>query len=296
MKYLPEFTQIENVLNSKSKNWDKFKNKIVLVKFGGSAANGNENNDTIFIDLCYLKWIGVIPVLVHGGGPIINNLLDLAGVKSKFVDGQRITDNNTIDYVEMALKGKANNHIIKKFNRLGFKSIGISGCDGFMVKAKKRKAFLQSDGSKQSIDMGLVGDVEEINTDLLNLLISNDYIPVIAPLGFGNDYNTYNINADIFAGSIAASLKADYYISITDVDGLRENFEDEHSLISEITLDQLSDNLEKTIDGGMIPKIESCITALKNGVNEAYIVNGKRKNILIKSLLSGNSVRTKITK
>lgn len=296
MKYIPEFVQIENKLNSKSEKLKKFKNKIILVKFGGSAANENKTNDTIFIDLCYLKWIGAIPILVHGGGPIINNLLDLAGIKSKFVGGQRITDNNTIDYVEMALKGKVNNHIIKQFNRLGFKSIGISGCDGFMVKAKKRKQVLESKGSKQFIDLGLVGDVEEINADLLNLLISNDYIPVIAPLGFGNDYNTYNINADIFAGNIAASLNADYYIAITDVDGLRENFEDEDSLISEITLDQLSNNIGKTIDGGMIPKIESCITALKNGVTEAYIVNGKRKNIITESLLSDNSIRTKISK
>lgn len=296
MKYLREFAQIENNLNSKINQEEKFKNKIVLVKFGGSAANVTEDNNTIFIDLCYLKWIGAIPVIVHGGGPIINNLLDLAGVESKFIGGQRVTDNDTIHYVEMALKGKANNQIIKEFNRLGYKSIGISGCDGFMVKAKKRKAFLESNGSQQTIDLGLVGDVKEINPDLINTLISNDYIPVIAPLGFGDDYNTYNINADIFAGNIAAGLKADIYIAITDVDGLRENFEDEHSLISEITLDQLSKTLGNSVAGGMIPKIESCITALKNGVNEAYIVNGKRKNIITESLLKDNSIRTRITK
>ncbi len=296
MIFLSEFKKFEEKLNSSTKNRKKLKNKIVLVKFGGSAANGSENVNSIFLDMCYLKWLGAIPLLVHGGGPVINKLLDLAGIKSEFINGQRKTDANTIQYVEMALKGRSNNKIVKQFNQLGYPSVGISGCDGFMVKAKKRQQVIESDGSIRKVDLGFVGDVEEIKTDLLELLISNGYIPVIAPLAFGEDNNTYNINADIFAGMLAAALNVHYYIVVTDVDGLRENIEDANSVISEITLSQLENKMKNSIAGGMIPKIESCITAVKNGVSEAYIVNGKKENIILESLLFGYTIRTKITK
>lgn len=295
MKFLSEFKIIKKNIKNHSDVKQKLKNKIILVKFGGSAADREDNNN-IFVNLCYLKWLGAIPVLVHGGGPVINVLLNQAGIKSKFIAGHRYTDEETINYVEMALKGKVNNYIVKQFHKLGYKAIGISGCDGFLIKAKKRLYTIESNGSDKLIDLGLVGDIDEINTDIINLLINNEYIPIIAPLAFGDDFNTYNINADIFAGNVAAEINADYYLSITDVDGLRADVKDEHSLITDITLNQLLDNFMDNLDGGMIPKIESCITALKNGVNEAYIINGKRKNIIVDSLLSETSIRTKITK
>ncbi len=287
--------RIAESLNVNSMLIKNLKGKIILIKYGGSVSSDPEENNTIIENTCYLKRIGAFPVIVHGGGSEINNLLKMAAVKSEFIEGLRVTSSEAMVYVELALKGKVGSEIVQEISRYGLKAVGISGRDGNMVQSEKKECFIKKNGSTYSVDLGRVGKVENINTDLILTLLKKDYIPVISPIGFGKDFEAYNINADIFAGNLAGALQVNFYIAITDVDGLREDINDPSSLISELSIEQAKNSFGKSINGGMIPKIESCITALKNGVNEAFIVNGKRKNIIIETLLSDNSIGTKIT-
>lgn len=232
-------------------------------------------------------------IIVHGGGPFIGELFDSVGIESEFVDGHRKTDEIAMKYVEMALSGQVNNEIVKLLNQKGVNAVGLSGKDDDMVRAIKRfhKSSLNTD---IGIDLGHVGDVKQVNTRLINLLIRENFVPVIAPIGVGIDSKDYNINADMFAGHLAGVLKVDYYIVLTDVDGYYENKDDSSTLIPKLTVEDAENMLIGKIQGGMIPKLESCVIALNKGAKRAHIVNGMKSQVILDLLLMEKEAGTEI--
>jgi len=275
---------------------NSFKGKIVLIKYGGNAMTDDDIKLGIIEDIVRLKEENIIPVLVHGGGIVIKKLLDDVGIKSEFIGGHRKTDEQAMSYVEMALSGNVNSEIVKMLNNLGVKSVGISGKDAQTVTARKRIHRVIVDGEEQEADLGHVGDVQRIDTGLIETLVENGYVPVISPVAMGDDLKDYNINADMFAGHMAGALHAKAYIAMTNVDGILTDVGDPGSLIRSIQSDDLKSKIGSEIQGGMIPKIESCIIALENGVEEAHIINGTVKHTLLKQLLTDDPPGTVITR
>lgn len=275
---------------------NSFKGKIVLIKYGGNAMTDDDIKLGIIEDIVRLKEENIIPVLVHGGGIVIKKLLDDVGIKSEFIGGHRKTDEQAMSYVEMALSGNVNSEIVKMLNNLGVKSVGISGKDAQTVTARKRIHRIIVDGEEQEADLGHVGDVQRIDTGLIETLVENGYVPVISPVAMGDDLKDYNINADMFAGHMAGALHAKAYIAMTNVDGILTDVGDPGSLIRSIQSDDLKSKIGSEIQGGMIPKIESCIIALENGVEEAHIINGTVKHTLLKQLLTDDPPGTVITR
>ena len=273
---------------------NSFKGKIVLIKYGGNAMTDDDIKLGIIEDIVRLKEENIIPVLVHGGGIVIKKLLDDVGIKSEFIGGHRKTDEQAMSYVEMALSGNVNSEIVKMLNNLGVKSVGISGKDAQTVTARKRIHRIIVDGEEQEADLGHVGDVQRIDTGLIETLVENGYVPVISPVAMGDDLKDYNINADMFAGHMAGALDAKAYIAMTNVDGILTDVGDPGSLIRSIQSDDLKSKIGSEIQGGMIPKIESCIIALENGVEEAHIINGTVKHTLLKQLLTDDPPGTVI--
>lgn len=286
-----------NLLKSLDINSDNLnikKGQKILIKYGGNAMTSDELKNSVTEDVAILKELGFKPVLVHGGGPAIAETLDMAGIVSEFIGGHRKTDIDAVKFVEMALKGKVNTELIKLINSKGQKAVGISGKDANMVIAKRRMHSVTVDDKTTEVDLGQVGDVDEIDTSLIETLLENDYIPVIAPLGIGRDYETYNINADMFAGNLAGALEADDFIVLTDVDGLREDKDNPDTLIEEINSERVKSEMGNIIQGGMIPKMESCLIALKTGVKNAHIINGMNKHSILTLLLSDKKIGTLI--
>ena len=257
--------------------------KKVLIKYGGNAMLDEKQKHNIIANICYLKTAGVFPVIVHGGGPVIANLLDEVNIESEFIHGHRYTDKLALKYVEMALSGNVNKDLVSLIHRHNCKAIGISGKDGKTVIAQK----------KTDIDLGQVGVVKSVDPTLINLLLRADYIPVISPISAGEDGEDYNINADLFAGHVAGSLGCEDYLVLTNVDGLQD---DTGSLITHTNTLELKGELQSVIRGGMIPKIASCITALHTGVKNVHVINGTVHNIILKQLLTDDSFGTKITR
>jgi acetylglutamate kinase len=259
---------------------DPDKNSTILVKFGGNAMVNKDILNNVLSNICDLNDNGYKVVIVHGGGPEISRMLDIAGLESEFIGGHRKTDSESMTYVEMALKGRVNGELVRIINANGKSAVGVSGKDGKTVLAKKRYHEEIINGKSRTIDLGLVGDVDIINPDLIYLLLDKDYIPVVATISTGHDFENYNINADMFAGHLAAALDADHYIVLTDVDGLLLDKDDPNSLIPRLEIRDIRNEFSEIILGGMIPKVESCIIALEGGVRSAYIVNGTTRNIL----------------
>jgi len=266
----------------------KFKDKVVLIKYGGNAMTDEEIKHGVIEDVVRLKKAGITPILVHGGGIVIKQLLDDVGIQSEFIGGHRKTDEQAMSYVEMALSGNVNSEIVKLLNARGVKSVGISGKDAQTVTARKRIHRVTVDGENREVDLGHVGDVERIHTGLIETLVQNGYIPVISPVAVGDDLKDYNINADMFAGHMAGALHAEAYIAMTNVDGILTDVGDTGSLIRSIRAEDLKSKIGTEIQGGMIPKIESCVIALENGVQEAHIINGTKKHTLLKQLLTND--------
>ncbi len=234
--------------------------------------------------------MGVKPIVIHGGGPEINNMLIKLNIKSSFHNGTRITDADTMEIVEMVLAGKVNKNVVSLINAMGAKAIGLCGKDAGLIKAKKKV-------SPDGVDLGFVGDVVKINTKLLLELTDDEYIPVIAPIGVGEDGQSYNINADIVAGEIAAAIKAEKLIFLTDVDGIRMDSNDENTLISTIEVDHIYRLIEqRVIQGGMIPKVMGCIKGIKQGVNRTHIVNGTIPHSIILEMFTDKGIGTMVTK
>ncbi len=238
----------------------------------------------ILTNIGRLKQEGNDVVLVHGGGPFIKEALKDAKIESEFIDGHRKTTTQAFQYVEMALKGRVNSSIVTILGGLGYKAVGLSGKDGKMVMAEKRMHTMKVDGDTREVDLGLVGNVASVDPSLIYNLLENDYIPVITCLAMDVKGNSYNINADMFAGHLAGALKADQYVVMTDVDGLLQDKDDPGSIIKTINLNDL-ENLKDNgiIAGGMIPKVESCEIALKKGAHSARIINGTKPQQLLAS-------------
>lgn len=268
--------------------------QIILIKYGGNAMIDENVKKGVVEDIITLKKLGAVPVIVHGGGRAIKELMDKVGLQSEFIGGHRKTDAEAMRYVEMALSGSVNSDLVKLINGTDFKAVGLSGKDGAMVVAKKRMHRFTVDGKTEEVDLGFVGDVQSINTDLIHTLVDTDYIPVISPVAMGKDLNNYNINADMFAGHMAGALKATHYLALTDVDGLLADIDDSSSLVRKMNLEKAEAEIGSLIQGGMIPKIESCIVALKEGVESAHIINGTTAHSILKELLTEDRTGTLI--
>lgn len=264
--------------------------KTVVVKYGGNAMIDEALTQTILQDITLLKYVGVNPIVIHGGGPEINKLLGLLQIPSKFHDGLRITDEATMEVVQMVLTGKINKDIVSKLNCMGGKAIGLSGKDANLIEVIKKVPI---DG----VDLGFVGEITNINIQLLELLAKDQYIPVIAPVGVGPNGESYNINADTVAGEIAAALKAEKLIFLTDIDGIRRVPDDATSLISAISINEIYDLIEKKIiQGGMIPKVRGCIKAIEKGVNRTHILDGTIPHPILLEIFTDKGIGTMVTR
>jgi len=266
----------------------KFSGKTVVIKYGGSAMLDCNLKKMVMQDVVLMKFVGLNPVIVHGGGPEISSFLKKLGIESKFVNGLRVTDEKTAEIVEMVLVGKINKEIVSMINELGGVAVGISGKDGKLLKAEKDL----SNG-----DLGYVGKIVEVNIEVIEMLIDRGYIPVIAPVSFGDDGKTYNVNADTAAGKIAEALKAEKLILLTDVEGVLENVEDKKGLISRMDLEHAKKLMNSgRINGGMIPKLECCIKAVENGVKRAHIIDGRLTHSLLLEIFTDEGIGTMIGK
>jgi len=270
----------------------KLYGKTIVIKYGGNAMISDELKNSVIQDIVLLKYIGMNPVIVHGGGPDINAMLGKLGIKSSFLNGLRITDEATMQVVQMVLVGKTNKEIVSLINQKGGKAIGLSGIDGNLIECIRYKA--DKDGVET--DIGLVGRITSINSRLIDLMAKDEYIPVIAPVGTGKDGNSYNINADTVAGEIAASLKAEKLLLLTDTEGVKIS-EDDVSIIPSLTLKETYDLIDKKIiNGGMIPKVLACADAVEKGVGRTHIVDGRMPHCILLEIFTNKGIGTMIIK
>ena len=275
-------------------NMVKFRGSRMVIKYGGNAMVNEELQRNVIKDVVFLELIGVQPVIVHGGGPAISEHMKRVGLEPEFIQGQRKTDSEALEIVEMVLCGKVNNQIVKLINKVGTKAIGLSGKDGKLITARKHLREVMRNGAIDSLDLGQVGEVESIDESILFTLSDNGFIPVIAPIGVGEDDQDYNINADILAGEVAKAIHAERLIYLTDVDGIMKDPDDPDSIMNYIDAPEARAMINRDIKGGMIPKIESCINALDGGVGSAHIINGMKKHSLLRSLLVDDGEGTMI--
>jgi acetylglutamate kinase len=272
----------------------KFAGETFVVKYGGHAMGDETLAEKFARDIVLLKQVGINPVVVHGGGPQIGQMLERLKIQSEFVDGLRVTDKATVEVVEMVLAGSINKQIVAQINAVGGKGIGISGKDGNLLTAEKLKRNPTKTDSfiEKALDLGFVGEPKEVNPHIIEQLVASDYIPVIAPVGFGKDGQTYNINADTAAGAIAGALGASKLLMLTDVAGVLNK---KGELISELTVEEARDLIaDKVITGGMIPKIETCIEALERSTGSAHILNGKIPHVLLVEIFTDYGAGTMV--
>lgn len=264
--------------------------KRVVIKFGGNAMQDDNLIEKILQDITLLKYVGMKPILVHGGGPGINNMLKKLDIKTSFVNGLRVTDAASMEVVQMVLTGQINKNIVSKLNSLGAKAVGLCGLDSRMIQCKKA-------APANGVDLGYVGEIVHIEKRLLELLSDDEYIPVIAPIGVDEDGQSYNINADLVAGEIAATLKAEKLIFLTDVDGIRTDKTNEDTLISAISVNEIHDLIDSgIIEGGMIPKVHGCIKGIEQGVNRTHILNGTIPHPIILEIFTDKGIGTMVYK
>ena len=269
----------------------KFFDKTIVIKYGGNAMVDENLKQSFAKDVVLLKLVGMNPVIIHGGGPQINAHLEKLGKKGEFINGMRITDEETMDIVEMILGGQINKEIVQLINKNGGKAVGLTGQDSNFIHAKKLIVKDEKDEFK-NIDLGQVGDIESIDPALINFLDSGDFIPVIAPIGIGSDDKTYNINADVVAGKLAEILKAEKLILMTNTPGVLDN---NQKLITGLTPKEIENLIQAgTLSGGMLPKINSALDAAKSGVNAVHIIDGRVEHALLLEILTDQGVGTLI--
>ena len=274
---------------------EDFHGKIVVIKYGGNAMVNDALKEKVMEDIALMRFVGIHPVIVHGGGPEITGFLAKLGKKTDFVSGLRVTDAETVEVAEMVLDGKINSEIVKRMNRRGVRAVGLSGEDANLIRAKKKLATVYENETPREVDIGYVGQVAAINTDILETLIKNDYVPVIAPIGIGVDGENYNINADYVAAKVAGALQAERLILLTDVEGVYKDFNDKDSFISILTAAKAREYIrDGIIQGGMIPKIEACLSAMDDGVVKAHIVDGRLPHSLILEMFTAEGVGTQV--
>ena len=270
----------------------KYNGSIIVIKYGGNAMADSDLVESFCNDIVFLKQSGLKPVIVHGGGPQIGSMLERLGIKTKFESGMRITDEDTLEVVEMVLAGRINKNIASKINSSGGKAVGISGKDGSMIVAEKLTKQNSSNESniEKIIDLGYVGFPKKINNSIIETLIKDDFIPVIAPLGIGVDGKTYNINADTAAGAIASSLKSKRLLILTDVEGVIDS---KNNLVEEVNKKKIDEMIESgEVSGGMIPKLNTCLDSVNNGVDAAVIVDGRVKHAVLLELFTDHGAGT----
>tara|TARA_B110000090_G_scaffold189636_1_gene220754 strand:+ start:106 stop:1020 length:915 start_codon:yes stop_codon:yes gene_type:complete len=274
----------------------RYANKVIVVKFGGNAMGKKEYVSSFAEDIVLLQQVGMLPIVVHGGGPQIGEMLSKLKIRTEFIDGLRVTDSATIDVVEMVLSGVTNKSIVTAISNAGAKAVGISGKDGNLITAKRlMKMDKNSDSNvERAIDLGFVGVPEKIDPQVIKALINEKMIPVIAPVGMGEDGLTYNINADTAAGAISASMKASRMIMLTDVSGVLDK---NKKLIPELTINEaLALIKDKVVVGGMIPKLRTCIDAVEGGAEASVIMDGTIPHSLLLELFTEHGVGTIIRK
>jgi acetylglutamate kinase len=272
----------------------RFYQKTIVIKYGGHAMVAEELKESFAKDVVLMKYIGINPVVVHGGGPQIGEMLRRIGKKSDFCEGMRITDADTMEIVEMVLAGKINKEIAALINRHGGRAVGLSGRDAQLIEARKLQIVRDTaeEGPAEIIDIGLVGEVARVNLDVLQTLLQSDIIPVIAPIGAGENGETYNINADLVAGAIAGALKADKFLLMTDVPGV---LDEEGKLISSMTVSEAQAAMrDQRLRGGMIPKIQCAIDALEAGTVKVHIVDGRLPHAILLEIFTDAGIGTEI--
>jgi acetylglutamate kinase len=269
-------------------------NATIVVKYGGHAMVDEDLKKKFALDIILMKYVGLNPIVVHGGGPQIGQFLKHLSIESEFVDGMRVTDKQTMDLIEMVLVGKVNKEIVSFINHNGGQAVGLSGKDGQLITAKKMK-YIRDKGNDQPseiIDMGMVGEITSINSRVLLNLMEDQFIPVIAPVGGGEDGETYNINADIVAGQIAVSLKARKLILLTDTKGVLDQ---DMELISSLKVSEVQGRInDDTIKGGMIPKVTCCVDAVTGGVKKAHIIDGRQDHAILLEVFTKGGIGTEI--
>ena len=270
----------------------KFHDKKILIKYGGHAMVDDKAKSSTARDTVLLKYVGMKPLIVHGGGPEISRSMDKLGKESKFIKGLRVTDEETMEIIEMVLVGKISTEIVSELIKHDGDAISLSGKDSSLIFAHKKGA---SKIDEEIVDLGLVGEVDRVNSDLLEMFLDNDYIPVISPVGIDVDGNSLNLNADTAAGEVASAVDAEKLIILTDVPGVLRDPSDPTSLIQKIRISEVPDLIEQgIITGGMIPKIETCVKAIENGVKSCHIIDGRKEHSLLLEIFTTNGIGTMI--
>ncbi|MBR2214637.1 MAG: acetylglutamate kinase [Selenomonadaceae bacterium] len=274
-----------------------FYGRTVVIKYGGNAMINDDLKAKVMQDVALMKYVGIHPVIVHGGGPEITGFLKKVGKESSFVSGLRVTDEETVEIAEMVLDGKINSEIVTKLNQSGVRAVGLSGKDAGLITAQKKLATVYEEGDKKKVDIGYVGKVTQVDITLLQDLIAHNYVPVIAPIGVGEDGESYNINADYVAAEIAGALKAEKLLLLTDIEGIYKDFNDKASFISTLKADEAKSYIKDgVIAGGMIPKVEACLRALEAGANKTHIIDGRLPHSIILEIFTSAGIGTQVVK
>ena len=287
---------IAKVLSEALPYIQRFTGRTIVIKYGGNAMTDEELKNSFARDVVMMKLVGINPVIVHGGGPQIGDLLKKIGKESEFVDGMRVTDSETMDVVEMVLGGLVNKDIVNLINQNGGQAVGLTGKDGQLIKARKLKVSRSSPEmtAPEIIDIGHVGEVETMNTQIVDMLVHGDFIPVIAPIGVGEDGASYNINADLVAGKVAEVLKAEKLMLLTNIAGLQDK---KGNVLTGLSVAQVDELIKDgTIYGGMLPKINCALDAVKGGVTSAHIIDGRVPHAVLLEIFTDEGVGTLITR
>ena len=288
-----EWLKQTSILSQALPFMQRYTGKNITVKYGGSAMGEKNLSANFAKDIVLLKQVGIDPIVVHGGGPRIKVMLDKLKVKSSFVDGLRITDKETMEIVEMVLSGSINKEIVMEINKEGGRAIGLSGKDALLAETKKIKKNQKNSTIEKLLDLGYVGTPKKINEGFLKWCIKSDFVPVISPIGFGENFETYNINADTMAGSVASAVLSERLILLTDVKGVLDK---KGKLLTQISVSDAKKLISnKTISSGMIPKVETCIEAVKKGVKAAVILDGTLPHAILLEIFTEHGVGTLIT-
>ncbi len=275
----------------------QFYGKTIVIKYGGNAMINDDLKEKVMQDIALMKYVGIRPVIVHGGGPDITGFLKKVGKESDFVAGLRVTDAETIEIAEMVLDGKVNSEIVNLLNRRSVKAVGLSGKDAGLIKARKKLATVYEGEDTKTVDIGYVGEVEKVDTGILEDLLDQGYVPVIAPIGVGDNGESYNINADYVAAEIAGALEAEKLLLLTDIEGIYKDFNDKSSFISTLHLPDARQYIkEGIIAGGMIPKVEACLTSLEQGTGKTHIIDGRLPHSIILEIFTSRGIGTQVVR
>lgn len=275
----------------------EFYGKTVVIKYGGNAMINDSLKEKVMQDIALMKYVGIHPVIVHGGGPEITGFLKKVGKESSFVSGLRVTDEETVEIAEMVLDGKINSEIVNRLNQIGVRAVGLSGKDAGLIKAKKKLATVYEGEEKKRVDIGYVGKVVQVDITILKDLIAHGYIPVIAPIGVGEGGESYNINADYVASEIAGALEAEKLLLLTDIEGIYKDYNDKSTFISSLHAEEARNYIkEGIISGGMIPKVEACLMALEKGAGKTHIIDGRLDHSIILEIFTSAGIGTQVEK